>query len=366
MDRPTSLPTRQRIPEWDILRTCAFTAVVLQHVLGSWARRPEIGQAGRLACAALFEPLRFAVPLFVFLFACGLFHSRSFSYGRYLKKRLGQLALPYVLWTVFYLLYRRVPLTPGNLVRSLIFGDGNYHLWYVVMILQFVVLAPLLLQLRRWLDRRWFVAVCLALWLAYLYLTPRCSSPGLLGAIFFRRRTLVFASWMGYFLLGACCGAYYDAFCRFARRALPVTALVYTGALAVGIWRSCRYVLTQQDITFSCMSLLGPVYALCILCAIACLYAIALRCGLWGGFARVCSWIGRHSYEAYLAHALLMNLGSMLLLHFLPTGPLWLFYLLLSLITWAGALAAGAGIDGIIALGKRLRKRILQKKEPIS
>ena len=38
--------------------------------------------------------LRFAVPLFVFLFACGLFHSRSFSYGRYLKKRLGQLALP--------------------------------------------------------------------------------------------------------------------------------------------------------------------------------------------------------------------------------------------------------------------------------
>ena len=153
MDRPTSLPTRQRIPEWDILRTCAFTAVVLQHVLGSWARRPEIGQAGRLACAALFEPLRFAVPLFVFLFACGLFHSRSFSYGRYLKKRLGQLALPYVLWTVFYLLYRRVPLTPGNLVRSLIFGDGSYHLWYVVMILQFVVLAPLLLQLRRWLQR---------------------------------------------------------------------------------------------------------------------------------------------------------------------------------------------------------------------
>ena len=171
---------------------------------------------------------------------------------------------------------------------------------------------------------------------------------------------------MGYFLLGACCGAYYDAFCRFARRALPVTALVYAGALAVGIWRSCRYVFTQQDITFSCMSLLGPVYALCILCAIACLYAIALRCGLWGGFARVCSWIGRHSYEAYLAHALLMNLGSMLLLHFLPTGPLWLFYLLLSLITWAGALAAGAGIDGIIALGKRLSKRILQKKEPIS
>ena len=39
---------------------------------------------------------------------------------------------------------------------------------------------------------------------------------------------------------------------------------------------------------------------------------------------------------------------------------------LFSLITWAGALAAGAGIDGITALGKRLGKRILQKKEPIS
>ena len=57
MDRPTSLPTRQRIPEWDILRTCAFTAVVLQHVLGSWARRPEIGQAGRLACAASLQKI---------------------------------------------------------------------------------------------------------------------------------------------------------------------------------------------------------------------------------------------------------------------------------------------------------------------
>lgn len=363
MEQLTSLSPRRRVPEWDILRTCAFSAVVLQHVLGAWARRSEIGQAGRLVCAVLFEPLRFAVPLFVFLFACGLFHSRSFSYGKYLKKRMCQLALPYLLWTVFYLLYRRVPLTPASLLRSLIFGDGSYHLWYIVMILQFVVLAPLLLQLRRWLHRRWFVAVCLAFWLAYLYLTPRCSGPGLLGAIFFRRRSLVFASWMGYFLLGACCGAYYDAFCRFARRALPVTALIYGGALTVGIWRSCRYVLAQQDVTFSCMSLLGPGYALCTLCGIACLYAIALYCGRWSILARVCGWIGRHSYEAYLAHVLILNLGSGLLLDILPTRPMWLFYLLLSLMTWGGALAAGAGIDSAAALVKGLSRRIRRKRE---
>ena len=65
---------RARIYEWDVLRTMAFAGVVLQHLLGAMARRPKLVPAGRLFCAIAFEPVRFAVPMFVFLFGCALFY----------------------------------------------------------------------------------------------------------------------------------------------------------------------------------------------------------------------------------------------------------------------------------------------------
>lgn len=193
---------RARIREWDILRTAAFAGVVLQHLLGAMSRRPELGAAGKAFCAAAFEPIRFAVPLFVFLFGCSLFYTHpqgTLHYAGYLKKRLLQLAAPYLVWTVIYMRFAEVDITAGSLLRNLVLGSGSYHLWYVVMILQFVVLAPVFLVLYRAIRGRWpLIAALFVVWLLYLALTPHWEGGGLLASVFVRHRTLVFASYAGF------------------------------------------------------------------------------------------------------------------------------------------------------------------------
>ena len=64
---------RPHVPSWDVLRTAAFAAVAVQHILGAYARRYDIGSGEKVVIAASFEPLRFAVPLFVMLFGAALF-----------------------------------------------------------------------------------------------------------------------------------------------------------------------------------------------------------------------------------------------------------------------------------------------------
>ena len=59
---------RLRWTEPDFLRSMAFLGVVAQHILGAWARRTGVGQRSMLFISVCFELVRFAVPMFVFLF----------------------------------------------------------------------------------------------------------------------------------------------------------------------------------------------------------------------------------------------------------------------------------------------------------
>ena len=210
---------RERIYEWDVLRTMAFAGVVLQHLLGAMARRLELGPTGRWFCAAAFEPVRFAVPMFVFLFGCALFyvHPDGVDYKSYLKKRMMQLAVPYGLWSLVYLLYAEKPLTPGGVLGDLLCGRAGYHLWYVVMILQFVLVTPVFYA-ARWVLRGWRagIAAVFGAWLVFLALAGGWP-----------KLPMCFVSWLGFFVLGALCGADCARFSRAAARLLPLTGTVY-------------------------------------------------------------------------------------------------------------------------------------------
>ena len=341
---------RERVREWDVLRTAAFAGVVLQHLLGAWLRRAEIGRGGLYFCTVAFEPLRFAVPMFVFLFGCSLFYThrdRPLRCGAYFKKRLLQLALPYALWTVFYLYTAGTALTPRALARSLLLGEGKYHLWYVVMILQFVLLAPVLLALRRRLrgHAACAAAVLFAAWLLYLALTPQWSGGGLLGSVFVRRRTLVFASWFGYFLLGALCGIDRQRFTRWAVRLLPLTGTVYLASMLWAAYLGICEVSAFGRATLSSVSFLEPSYAVFTLCGILFWYAAACRIAQRNGAARVCAFVGRHSYEAYLAHVWVLTKCSLFLLERWPSLRLTAFYVVLTVMTFAGTLLLAWAID---------------------
>lgn len=366
MDGTASAVKRKpHVPSWDVLRTAAFAAVAVQHILGAYARRYEIGLDEKLAIAVLFEPFRFAVPLFVMLFGAALFYVYQDSprYLSYLGKRLRQLVLPYAVWTAVYLHYAEKPVTIRNVARGMVYGDASYHLWYVTMILQFVVLVPVFFAVRKGLRRccttrqRAVVAavVLLTAWLVVLALPPVGR---LTQQLLVTWRTRGFLLWLGYFALGALCGAYPEAFAVWARRLLIPAGVTSIGALGYAMLLAVRDVYRTGVVSFASVSYFSPVYAVLTMVMIFFLYGLAEWLAQVGAIRKLCGFVGRHSYQAYLAHVLVLTYCSRKLLQYQPDMNRYVFYAVLTMCTLVGAVLIAWGVDSAVAALRRCYRRV--------
>lgn len=351
---------RPHVPSWDVLRTAAFVAVAVQHILGAYARRYDIGSSEKVIVAASFEPLRFAVPLFVMLFGAALFYvyREPPRYVPYLVKRARQLVIPYAIWTAVYLWYAEKPVTLRGVARGMVYGDASYHLWYVTMILQFVVLVPLFFAARNGLrrcctNRRRMMAasvVLLGAWLVLLALRP---GDGWAHQILVTWRTRGFLLWTGYFALGALCGFSPEAFAKWARRLIVPAGMISVGAVGYAIWLSVRTVYQDGAVNFNCVSYFSPGYALLTMVTILFLYGVAEWLTRWRTVQRVCGFVGRHSYEAYLAHVLVLTRCSRFLLEHRPEMNRCVFYAVLTVCTIVGAVLIAWAVDSLVAWVRR-------------
>lgn len=351
---------RPHVPSWDVLRTAAFAAVAVQHILGAYARRYDIGSSEKVVIAASFEPLRFAVPLFVMLFGAALFYvyREPPRYVPYLAKRVRQLVLPYAIWTAVYLWYAEKPVTLRGVARGMVYGDASYHLWYVTMILQFVVLVPLFFAVRNGLrrscttKRRMIVAsaVLLGAWLVLLACRP---SDGWAHQILVTWRTRGFLLWTGYVALGALCGSCPEAFAKWARRLIVPAGLISIGAVGYAMWLSVRTAYQEGAVNFNCVSYFSPGYAVLTMVTILFLYGAAEWLARWRTVQRVCGFVGKHSYEAYLAHVLVLTRCSRFLLDHWPEMNRYVFYAVLTVCTIVGAVLIAWAVDSLVAITRR-------------
>ncbi len=138
----------KRYPQMDVLRAAAALAVVMIHV--------SAGSTGTLARVCnLFS--RFAVPMFLMLSGFG--HGAGFGEGGWrkaLRRRLGRILPPYLIWSAVYLLLDAAFGKPhARPIYDLLFGMAYMHLYYLFVLLQFLLLCPLLyraVERRPWLS----------------------------------------------------------------------------------------------------------------------------------------------------------------------------------------------------------------------
>lgn len=160
----------ERLAAVDIFRGLAIVAVVLHHLTGLTLRHAEAGSALAAGLAIVNRALHFVVPAFVFMTALVLTRSalRRFDPGKYYWARVRTALLPYLLWTVLYVLFRVATgqddpaalRDPHRWQVWVQYGKGYFHLYFLLIVLQFYLVLPLLLPLWR---RRWpFLAVLLA------------------------------------------------------------------------------------------------------------------------------------------------------------------------------------------------------------
>lgn len=229
-------------PEINFVRGWACLAVVTVHVAGAFYYQQ--GASWSEISFMLNQLGRFGTPLFAVIGGFLLFHQamhRRFSLMMFIRSRTMKILLPFLIWSGIYLLilwrFYEVPVFSDGLalVLRIITGQSYYHLYFMVVVLQFYLLFPLLQKNLR-SERAWRVAMLVSLavtagWLLFplnFEISKALGHPAMLG------------KWIFYFLFGGFLARHWnrikEELCRYPLQVAGLTIAVFIGGIVEYQW----------------------------------------------------------------------------------------------------------------------------------
>ncbi|WP_338541979.1 acyltransferase [Paenibacillus tundrae] len=383
--------SKPRIEEWTQLRGMAFLAIVMQHNIAEYIYRADIAQPDSIMLTMIYHLTRFGTPTFVFLAGVLLFYHHSHKkpdYPRFIRKRFGDIYVPFVLWTLIYWLAVRI-FTPEfwqsgtfdvrSFIRELFLPQTGYHLWFVLMVFQFYVLFPLFLRAAQFVQRKLGKmtkltgtqsVIALVLIAAALYTmlmkwsyydmagwTAALSPP---WSTLLEYRSYSWAMYWFYFLLGAVCAWGIEHWRHWMVRALPWLVCLFIGMY---IWLGYDVLKGSGDIVnLNISTYLKPTTFIIIMAQMLMLYGfLVLLRSKNTRFQQLFTWIGRYSFGGYLVHALIIYCIAYVTRPLLLTGLHLPVTLLSFLVTVSISLAISWGLSKLpgsrFTVGLQRRKR---------
>jgi probable poly-beta-1,6-N-acetyl-D-glucosamine export protein len=234
-----SLP---KLFELDIVRAFAILAVVMIHATAEATVELPVGSGGQAFYFMINKLSNFAVPVFILLSGVVLFYRYSQDWsgrqaGLFYLRRVKQVVVPYLIWSLFYYLHNKWVYERDQFYFSwreyvdvLPWADASYHLYFMVIIVQFYLLFPLLMTLCNALP--WFRKGLLFIGLliqvifySYHHFVQPVEHAASLSVNYFT----VFA-------VGGQIGLYYESFIRWLNKhkVWVVLGMVVIGAAFVG------------------------------------------------------------------------------------------------------------------------------------
>lgn len=324
---------KERIPEIERLRGIAFLAVVLQHSIAHYSVAPEMTTGDGLMMAVLLMATKFAVPVFIFITGMVLFYNDKgqLHYGRFIKRRFGDIYVPFAVWTLITLLinHRFNPAVIEDwkyLGEVWLTGKSSSHFWYIIMLFQFYLLYPLFRSAILGIKERWGwqtqLTILIISGLLYVGLTGMINDIGQwMGSLNIPVWSELFTTYADrnalyyffYFALGATAGLYHDSWKKWIQKARPVIWLVFAFLFGWMLMQAVHEIRSSANgaITFYSLSLLRPMMALFLISSILVTYDVAgwiCRHAGAGANALLTS-IGLYSYGAYLMHLLTLRIS---------------------------------------------------------
>ena len=136
-----------RLSEIDYLRAMACLSVVIVHITAGYLFLETTGELTRLILLFLNRALVYVVPAFLFISGLVLtynYQNKTLNYFTFISKRIKNIIIPYFFWTVvFYVIFVQQRVYEFSLpffLEKLFLGDLVYHLYFVVLIIQFYLL----------------------------------------------------------------------------------------------------------------------------------------------------------------------------------------------------------------------------------
>lgn len=295
------------------LRGIAIVLVIVIHFLSSFKESPFINQSeNQLWAVSLDQLARVAVPLFVALSGYGLmlkYQDTTLYWHEYLKKRVFKLIPLYVLWSfIYWFIFLFIPQwrpTPElkPLFGQLIFGNADYHLYFVPMIFQFYLLFPFLLQPVKKFPKVILLTTAALQLLFYVLISEKVT--GQPGTSFFQsdqKQYIWFFSWLFYFVLGMSLPRVITWISQVFWREKVVYLLTLGAGLLVS-WSALSAIQQGVDplvaLRFTRWQIL--IYASI---TIVSMFLLTRRVKM---FPRWTLWLGENSYLTYLSHTLLLR-----------------------------------------------------------
>ena len=249
----------------DNLRGICMLGVIGIHI-GSLALAPN-----NFILYLLLEILsRYSVPSFFFIsgygLACtdkGLLSGSRLNYIDFMKKRLRGAGLPYLSWSLFYMLYFWLILPPGfvswnplHVAYVLFFGLGCYHLYFMVILLWFYASYPLWRQLLRIIIHKSIPFMLVLLFIFQLAFNWWTTHPGLNTAgwsviaknFFDYRLNYLPLHYFLIFMSGGLAACYWEKFIALLRRYSAMVCMIFAASMAWDV-QSCYEAVTVKGYT---------------------------------------------------------------------------------------------------------------------
>jgi surface polysaccharide O-acyltransferase-like enzyme len=299
---------KNRLGEFDCLRAAAVLAVIAIHAT---SRYVEINSAAYL----LNQIVRFAVPLFIVLSGFLLYYSgmnrpQAAGFG-FLKKRLDKVLIPYILWTLIYMLYG-IRNSLGNaltssflskLAANLLYGKAAPQLYFIIIILQMYLLYGILEKLinsryeKQFMLAAFFITTYISLG-GYLfrwniYIMPRLS----IGYY------IIFPTWLFYFVFGM-------YFAKYGERFKPI---LISSRLKLGLLWLASLGMLYMDSRLSNTYGSSMKPATMLYCFTSLLFFYSVFSTRTFKETQLIRWVSEQSFFVYFCHVLLIEI---ILTHF--------------------------------------------------
>lgn len=213
---------------------------------------------------------RYSVPSFFFIsgygLACtdkGLLSGSRLSYIDFMKKRLRGAGLPYLSWSLFYMLYFWLILPPGfvswnplHVAFVLFFGLGCYHLYFMVILLWFYASYPLWRQLLRIIIHQNIPFMLVLLFVFQLAFNWWTTHPGMNTAgwsvlaknFFDYRLNYLPLHYLLIFMSGTLAACYWQKFIALLRKYSAMVCMIFAASVAWDV-QSCYEAVTVKGYT---------------------------------------------------------------------------------------------------------------------
>jgi membrane-bound acyltransferase YfiQ involved in biofilm formation len=281
-----------------------------------------LGGATYFSLRAIEQLIIYGIPTFMFVsgffIAISTGRSQKAVPWRLVYERIKNLAIPFVLWSLIILglnFAQGARYTPGELVRTIALGQTTDAYYFVPVLIQLYIVAPLITPLAR---KNWKLLLLMAAVLQISVLTIRYTQilgweVTLFDSLNWLTRSWFFGGYVFFFSLGITIGFHLPAFKDFLSRFRWIFLGAVVTLFVVGMvewelllrWSGQEWIGPRETI-------IDQLYAAAFLLTYISFDRVKLP------FSKQISSLGAKSYGIYLTHSPVLEYTSRILYHVAP------------------------------------------------